>query len=97
MAGRPADVAGVGAGPRPGARGGDAIGLERPGDGGGRAAQDRGLDGAVHQPRELGGLGAPAPVLRSVLNLPDGVVRARLYGRRTGLYAARLNGRPVGD
>jgi alpha-L-rhamnosidase len=48
-------------------------------------------------PRELGGLGAPAPVLRSVLNLPDGVVRARLYATAHGLYTARLNGRPVGD
>src|SRR4030095_8365536 len=30
-------------------------------------------------PRELGKLGAPAPVLRSAFDLPGGVVRARLY------------------
>ena len=48
-------------------------------------------------PRELGGLGAPAPVLGSVLGVPDGVVRARLYATAHGLYAARLNGRRVGD
>jgi alpha-L-rhamnosidase len=47
-------------------------------------------------PRELGGLGAPAPVLGSVLDVPDGVVQARLYATAHGLYAARLNGRPVG-
>ncbi|MDF2744049.1 MAG: alpha-L-rhamnosidase, partial [Actinomycetia bacterium] len=47
-------------------------------------------------PRELGGLGAPAPVLRSVLDLPGGVVKARLYATAHGLYEARLNGRRVG-
>jgi alpha-L-rhamnosidase len=48
-------------------------------------------------PRQLGGLGAPAPVLRSVLEVPDQVVRARLYATAHGLYTAWLNGRRVGD
>jgi alpha-L-rhamnosidase len=48
-------------------------------------------------PRQLGGLGAPAPVLRSALEVPGGVVKARLYATAHGLYAARLNGRQVGD
>jgi alpha-L-rhamnosidase len=48
-------------------------------------------------PRELGGLGAPAPVLRSALDLPGGVVKARLYATAHGLYEARLNGHRVGD
>ena len=48
-------------------------------------------------PRELGGLGAPAPVLRSAFDLPAGVVKARLYATAHGLYEARLNGQRVGD
>ena len=48
-------------------------------------------------PRELGGLGAPAPVLRSAFDLPGGVVKARLYATAHGLYEARLNGHRVGD
>jgi alpha-L-rhamnosidase len=48
-------------------------------------------------PRELGGLGAPAPVLRSVLDVPGEVARARLYATAHGLDAATLNGRRVGD
>jgi alpha-L-rhamnosidase len=48
-------------------------------------------------PRELGRLGAPAPVLQSFLDVPDGVVRARLYATAHGVYAARLNRRRVGD
>ena len=48
-------------------------------------------------PRDLGGLGAPAPVLRSLLELPDGIVKARLYATAHGLYEARLNGHRVGD
>ena len=43
-------------------------------------------------PRELGTLGAPAPVLRSAFDLPGGVVRARLYVTAHGLYQASLNG-----
>jgi alpha-L-rhamnosidase len=48
-------------------------------------------------PRELGGLGAPAPVLRSVLDVPGGVAKARLYATAHGLYTATLNGHRVGD
>ena len=48
-------------------------------------------------PLELGGLGAPAPVLRSAFDLPGGVVKARLYATAHGLYEARLNGHRVGD
>jgi alpha-L-rhamnosidase len=48
-------------------------------------------------PRELGGLGTPAPVLHSVLDVPGGVVKARLYATAHGLYTATLNGRRVGD
>jgi alpha-L-rhamnosidase len=49
------------------------------------------------RPRELGGLGAPAPVLRSVLDVPGGVVKARLYATAHGLYTATLNGHRIGD
>ena len=48
-------------------------------------------------PRSLGRLGAPAPVLRSAIDLPSGVVKARLYATAHGLYEATLNGRRVGD
>jgi alpha-L-rhamnosidase len=48
-------------------------------------------------PRELGGLGAPAPVLCSVLDVPGRVVNARLYATAHGLYTATLNGHRVGD
>ncbi|HEV2917892.1 MAG TPA: family 78 glycoside hydrolase catalytic domain, partial [Actinomycetota bacterium] len=48
-------------------------------------------------PRELGELGAPAPVLRSTFDLPGGVITARLYATAHGLYEATLNGRRVGD
>jgi alpha-L-rhamnosidase len=48
-------------------------------------------------PRGLSGLGAPAPVLRAELGVAGGVARARLYATAHGLYAARLNGRPVDD
>jgi alpha-L-rhamnosidase len=48
-------------------------------------------------PRRLGGLDAPAPVLRAALEVPGEVVRARLYATAHGLYEARLNGRRVGD
>lgn len=53
-------------------------------------------------PRHLGGLDAPAPVLRGVLQLPDdveaaAVARARLYLTAHGLHVATLNGRRVGD
>jgi alpha-L-rhamnosidase len=48
-------------------------------------------------PRELGGVGAPAPLLRSHLEVPGPVARARLYATAHGLYEATLNGRRVGD
>jgi alpha-L-rhamnosidase len=48
-------------------------------------------------PRALGGPDAPAPVLRAELRVAGGVARARLYATAHGLYAARLNGRQVGD
>jgi len=48
-------------------------------------------------PRELGKLGAPAPVLQSAFDLPGGVARARLYATAHGLYEATLNGHRVGD
>lgn len=49
-------------------------------------------------PRELGGLGMPAPVLRGRIDLPAGeIVKARLYITAHGTYVATLNGRRVGD
>ncbi|HEY0471085.1 MAG TPA: family 78 glycoside hydrolase catalytic domain [Kribbella sp.] len=48
-------------------------------------------------PREIGRYGAPAPVLSGVGELPDGVVRARLYSTAHGVYVPSLNGRRVGD
>jgi alpha-L-rhamnosidase len=53
--------------------------------------------GQFISPRSLGGLGAPAPVLQSAFDLPDGVVKARLYATAHGLYTAWLNGQRVGD
>jgi alpha-L-rhamnosidase len=53
--------------------------------------------GRFISPRALGQLGAPAPVLQSAFDLPDGIVRARLYATGHGLYTAWLNGRRVGD
>jgi alpha-L-rhamnosidase len=38
-----------------------------------------------------------APLLRKEFEVRPGVTRARLYITALGLYAARLNGRPVGD
>jgi alpha-L-rhamnosidase len=48
-------------------------------------------------PREIAGLGAPAPVLAAGIDLPGEVVKARLYATAHGLYVARLNGERVGD
>ncbi|MEU8818790.1 family 78 glycoside hydrolase catalytic domain [Actinoplanes sp. NPDC048796] len=48
-------------------------------------------------PREIGAWGAPAPLLTGVVDIPDGVVRARLYVTAHGLYIANLNGHRVGD
>ncbi|HET9143376.1 family 78 glycoside hydrolase catalytic domain [Actinophytocola sp.] len=48
-------------------------------------------------PRTLGGLDAPAPVLRGELTVPGAVADARLYITAHGIYRAELNGRRVGD
>jgi alpha-L-rhamnosidase len=48
-------------------------------------------------PRELGAIGAPAPVLRGALDVPGEVVKARLYATAHGVYEATLNGSRVGD
>ena len=47
--------------------------------------------------RRLGEPGAPAPVLRSSIELPAGIARARLYVTAHGLYIPALNGKRVGD
>ncbi len=48
-------------------------------------------------PREIGGIGSPAPILTGAVDLPAGVVRARLHVTAHGLYVAQLNGVRVGD
>ena len=48
-------------------------------------------------PREIGAIGSPAPVLKGVLQLPEGVTRARLYSTAHGIYLPELNGARVGD
>jgi alpha-L-rhamnosidase len=48
-------------------------------------------------PRRLAAGESPAPVLRGSLELPAGIVRARLYVTAHGLYVPTLNGRRVGD
>ncbi|MEU4238544.1 family 78 glycoside hydrolase catalytic domain [Actinoplanes sp. NPDC026619] len=48
-------------------------------------------------PREIGGIGAPAPIVASSIDLPGEVVKARLYATAHGLYVARINGARVGD
>jgi alpha-L-rhamnosidase len=48
-------------------------------------------------PLALGAIGAPAPRLRSCLEVPGMVARARLSATAHGIYEATLNGRRVGD
>ncbi|MEV0646284.1 family 78 glycoside hydrolase catalytic domain [Phytomonospora sp. NPDC050363] len=48
-------------------------------------------------PGALGGLDRPAPVLRGEIDIPEGIVSARLYATAHGVYEAELNGRRVGD
>ncbi|MGK5685503.1 family 78 glycoside hydrolase catalytic domain [Actinoplanes sp. URMC 104] len=48
-------------------------------------------------PRELGAFGRPSPILTGTVEVPAGVVKARLYATAHGLYVARLNGERVGD
>ncbi|GAB3825485.1 family 78 glycoside hydrolase catalytic domain [Kribbella italica] len=48
-------------------------------------------------PREIGGQDSPAPLLNGEFELPDGIVKARLYATAHGTYVPTLNGRRVGD
>ena len=74
------------------------VGLERTGDGRGRPALPRRLDGAVREPaRARRRSDAPAPILGADLHMPGAVARARLYATAHGVYTATLNGRRVGD
>ncbi|WP_405066752.1 glycoside hydrolase family 78 protein [Kribbella sp. NBC_01510] len=41
--------------------------------------------------------GSPAPLLAGVADLPDGIVKARLYATAHGVYLPELNGERVGD
>jgi alpha-L-rhamnosidase len=48
-------------------------------------------------PREVGDHDSPAPLVAGEFELPDGIVRARLYATAHGTYVPELNGRRVGD
>jgi alpha-L-rhamnosidase len=48
-------------------------------------------------PREIGDHDSPAPLVAGEFELPDGIVRARLYATAHGTYVPELNGRRVGD
>ncbi|TDW93091.1 alpha-L-rhamnosidase [Kribbella pratensis] len=41
--------------------------------------------------------GSPAPLIAGTANLPDGVVKARLYATSHGIYIPELNGQRVGN
>src|SRR6266536_1869 len=41
--------------------------------------------------------GSPAPLLGGVVDLPEGIVKARLYSTAHGIYLPELNGERVGD
>ncbi|TCC17970.1 alpha-L-rhamnosidase [Kribbella sindirgiensis] len=41
--------------------------------------------------------GSPAPLIGGTADLPDGVVKARLYATSYGIYIPELNGQRVGD
>ncbi|GAA1570579.1 glycoside hydrolase family 78 protein [Kribbella sancticallisti] len=47
--------------------------------------------------REIAAVGSPAPLLRGVVQLPEGVTRARLYSTAHGIYLPEVNGERVGD
>ncbi|TWD84248.1 alpha-L-rhamnosidase [Kribbella amoyensis] len=47
-------------------------------------------------PSEAGAIGAPAPLVAGVTELPGDVVRARLYVTAYGVYVPELNGQRVG-
>src|SRR5579875_3676242 len=48
-------------------------------------------------PRDIGGIGAPAPWVRKGFTVQGEVVRARLYTTALGVYDAYINGNRVGD
>ena len=48
-------------------------------------------------PKELGGMGSPAPWVRGAFAVQGPVAMARLYTTALGVYEAWLNGRRVGD
>ncbi len=48
-------------------------------------------------PRDIGGLGKPAPVVSTQFDVPVGVMSARLYSTAHGIYVADLNGRRVSE
>lgn len=48
-------------------------------------------------PCRLGGLDMPAPVLRGVVDLPEGIASARLRATAHGVYVAHINDQRVGD
>ena len=75
------------------------VGLERAGDRrGGPAAAPTTGPRASSAPSELGGIGAPAPVLgASLRRARRRSPSARLYATAHGVYEAALNGRRVGD
>ncbi|MGW6276471.1 family 78 glycoside hydrolase catalytic domain [Kribbella sp. NPDC055071] len=42
-------------------------------------------------------LGSPAPIIAGVIDLPEGVVKARLYSTAHGIYLPSLNGERISD
>jgi alpha-L-rhamnosidase len=48
-------------------------------------------------PIGIGGLRQAAPELRGTLELPTGILRARLYSTAHGIYTPRLNGHKIDD
>ncbi|WP_308283318.1 family 78 glycoside hydrolase catalytic domain [Pseudonocardia nigra] len=48
-------------------------------------------------PRAIGRIGDPAPVLCADVDLPDGIVRARLHVTALGLHVTTINGRRATD
>jgi alpha-L-rhamnosidase len=48
-------------------------------------------------PRTLGGIGEAAPIVRGGVELPGGVVRARLHVTALGLHVTTINGKRVTD
>lgn len=48
-------------------------------------------------PRDIGSQDSPAPLVAGEFDLPDGIVKARLYATAHGTYVPTLNGERVGD